>query len=47
MDLITPGHDRKLQRLQQVISRKVAHPLNGGNKKVLLFSAFADTARYL
>ena len=47
MDLITPEHDRKLQRLQQVISDKVANPLNGDNKKVLLFSAFADTARYL
>jgi hypothetical protein len=47
MDLITPEHDRKLQRLRQVISRKVENPLNAGNKKVLLFSAFADTARYL
>ncbi|MBO1031389.1 DEAD/DEAH box helicase family protein [Tessaracoccus sp. SD287] len=47
MDLITPDHDRKLQRLRQVISTKVEKPLNGHNKKVLLFSAFADTARYL
>jgi hypothetical protein len=47
MDLITPEHDRKLQRLRQVISHKVEKPLNAGNKKVLLFSAFADTARYL
>jgi hypothetical protein len=47
MDLITPEHDRKLQRLRQVISHKVENPLNAGNKKVLLFSAFADTARYL
>lgn len=47
MDLITPERDRKLQRLRRVIADKVANPLNGGNKKVLLFSAFADTARYL
>lgn len=47
MDLITPEHDRKLQRLRQVISEKVECPLNDDNKKVLLFSAFADTARYL
>ena len=47
MDLITPEHDRKLQRLRQVIVDKVASPLNGGNKKILLFSAFADTAHYL
>jgi hypothetical protein len=47
MDLITPEHDRKLQRLRLVISHKVENPLNAGNKKVLLFSAFADTARYL
>ena len=47
MDLITPEHDCKLQRLQHVIKKKVESPLNGDNKKVLLFSAFADTARYL
>nr|WP_238348689.1 C-terminal helicase domain-containing protein [Ornithinimicrobium pratense] len=47
MDLITPEHDRKLQRLQQVIRDKVSSPLNSDNNKVLLFSAFADTARYL
>jgi len=47
MDLITPEHDRKLQRLRQVIASKIEQPLNAGNKKVLIFSAFADTARYL
>ena len=47
MDLITPKHDRKLQRLQAEILAKVEQPINEGNKKVLLFSAFADTARYL
>lgn len=47
MDLITPEHDSKLQRLKQVVLDKVLNPLNEGNQKVLLFSAFADTARYL
>jgi len=47
MDLITPEHDLKLQKLKQIISTKIKRPFNDGNKKVLLFSAFADTARYL
>ena len=47
MDQVTPEHDRKLQRLQQEILTKVQNPMNSGNKKVLLFSAFADTANYL
>lgn len=47
MDLITPEQDRKLQRLQQLVLDKVNRPINSGNTKVLLFSAFADTARYL
>jgi len=33
--------------LQEVITRKVGEPLNPGNKKVLIFTAFADTANYL
>ncbi|GAC1519925.1 MAG: helicase-related protein [Marmoricola sp.] len=47
MDLITPEHDRKLQRLQRVVLDKFNQPINRDNKKVLLFSAFADTAQYL
>lgn len=44
---ITPDHDSKLQKLLEVISQKVEHPINPGNKKVLIFTAFADTANYL
>lgn len=44
---ITPEHDTKLQTLFEVISEKVLHPLNEGNRKVLLFSAFSDTVDYL
>lgn len=44
---ITPEYDAKLQRLYNVISQKVRHPINEGNKKILIFTAFSDTANYL
>jgi hypothetical protein len=44
---ITPEHDSKLQELAERIRRKAAAPINPGNRKALIFSAFADTARYL
>lgn len=44
---ITPAHDMKLQTLLQLISDKIQHPINGDNKKIIIFSAFADTAQYL
>lgn len=47
MRKVTPGHDLKLQALKRLIQDKVAHPINPGNRKVLVFSAFADTANYL
>jgi Helicase conserved C-terminal domain/SNF2-related domain len=47
MDLITPEHDAKLQHLKQLVLDKIDNPLNAGNKKVLIFTAFADTANYL
>ena len=47
MDKVRPEDDAKLQHLQDVITRKVGEPLNPGNKKVLIFTAFADTAKYL
>ncbi len=39
--------DEKLRRLKGLITDKVASPLNPGNRKVLIFTAFADTAEYL
>jgi SNF2 family DNA or RNA helicase len=39
--------DAKLAALRDMISRKVAEPLNPGNRKVIVFTAFADTAMYL
>lgn len=44
---ITPEHDSKLQELLKLISEKIENPINPGNKKVLVFSAFSDTAKYL
>lgn len=44
---ITPEHDLKLQELMKIIDNKLSHPINEGNKKVIIFTAFADTARYL
>ncbi len=47
MERVTPDEDNKLQTLKALIRKKIANPFNSGNKKVLIFSAFADTADYL
>ena len=44
---ITPEHDSKLQELLQLVSNKIENPINQGNKKLIVFSAFSDTAEYL
>jgi SNF2 family DNA or RNA helicase len=44
---ITPEHDTKLIELIDVISHKINKPINSGNKKVIVFTAFSDTAEYL
>ena len=44
---ISPEHDSKLQTLFEVIDDKQEHPINPGNKKLIIFTAFADTADYL
>lgn len=44
---ITPEHDTKLQQLVADLKNKFEHPINGSNRKVLIFTAFADTANYL
>lgn len=44
---ITPQHDTKLQHLVADLKHKFEHPINGSNRKVLIFTAFADTANYL
>lgn len=44
---ITPEDDFKLNELLRVIREKVAAPINTNNKKILIFTAFSDTAEYL
>ena len=44
---ITPEYDCKLQELFRVIKDKLEHPINEGNKKIIIFTAFADMAGYL
>jgi len=39
--------DLKLERLKQEIAKKIENPLNPGNRKIIIFTAFADTANYL
>lgn len=47
IDDITPEHDTKLQTLFGLIEDKLLNPINEGNRKILIFSAFSDTAEYL
>ena len=44
---ITPEHDTKLQALLKLIQKKQEHPINPGNRKIIIFTAFSDTADYL
>ena len=44
---ITPEHDLKLQKLLEIIDNKITNPINENNKKIIIFTAFADTAGYL
>ena len=47
MHKITPDQDAKLQHLKTQINSKISSPINPGNRKILLFTAFSDTAEYL
>lgn len=44
---INASRDAKLRALREVIERKCRNPINPSNRKVLVFTAFADTAEYL
>lgn len=44
---ITPEHDTKLQTLFELIKSKIEHPINPGNRKIIIFTAFSDTADYI
>ena len=47
IDPITPAHDTKLKMLEEDLRDKFDNPINGQNQKVLIFTAFSDTADYL
>lgn len=44
---ITPAHDSKLRQLFDLIDQKITHPINSDNRKLIIFTAFSDTADYL
>ena len=44
---IDVSRDAKLQALKDQISNKINHPINGDNKKIIIFTSFSDTANYL
>ncbi|MBO4728968.1 MAG: DEAD/DEAH box helicase family protein [Spirochaetaceae bacterium] len=44
---ITAERDSKLADLKKLIKDKVEHPINPNNKKIVIFTAFSDTAEYL
>lgn len=44
---ITPAHDSKLRQLFDLIDQKITHPINPDNRKLIIFTAFSDTADYL
>lgn len=45
--VISAHRDQKLSDLKDLIEEKIDSPLNPNNKKVIVFSAFADTVNYL
>lgn len=47
MKRVTPNEDKKLNQLKALIENKISNPINRNNKKILIFSAFSDTADYL
>lgn len=44
---VTPSRDAKLAALRDMIEGKCRHPINPGNRKIIVFTAFSDTANYL
>jgi hypothetical protein len=44
---VSAARDAKLAQLREVIAKKARNPINAGNRKIIVFTAFADTAEYL
>ena len=45
--LVDASRDAKLAKLRNMIQQKCANPINAGNRKIIVFTAFSDTAQYL
>lgn len=45
--LVVPARDAKLAALREMIEDKCRNPINPGNHKIIVFTAFSDTAQYL
>ncbi|SAL14308.1 helicase SNF2 family protein [Caballeronia cordobensis] len=44
---VDTARDAKLAKLRDMIEQKCSRPINAGNRKIIVFTAFADTAQYL
>lgn len=44
---VDTARDAKLAKLRDMIEQKCREPINGGNRKIIVFTAFSDTAHYL
>lgn len=44
---VTPDRDEKLLKLKGMMKDKFQNQINSGNRKIIVFTAFADTAKYL
>jgi hypothetical protein len=44
---VDAARDAKLAALRQMIEDKCRRPINSGNQKIIVFTAFSDTAHYL
>ena len=44
---IDASRDAKLHRLKDLIANKAHEPINSNNRKIIVFTAYADTANYL
>ena len=44
---VDAARDAKLAKLRDMIEQKCRHPINAGNRKIIVFTAFSDTAQYL
>lgn len=47
IELIDVERDAKLLELKKIIQDKLENPINPDNKKIIVFTAFADTAKYI